>query len=167
MLTHALAWLGDTSWSMGIRESIWVYPIIETSHVMALGVFVGLAVLLDFRLVGLALPRIPASHVFHRLGPWIWSGFGVMVATGSLLFAADPVKFSNNPYFQLKLLLLVIGGVNAATFHVTVYRRVLEWEGQPSAPRAGMVAGWISLAVWVGVVAAGRLIAFYVPPELS
>ncbi len=163
MLAAWLAWLGDTSSSIALRESIWAYPIVETAHVLGLALFVGLAMLLDLRLTGLALPRTAVQDLVERLGRWTWAGFAVMVASGGLLFYADPVKMAANPFFQAKLVLLIVAGVNAAIFHVTVYRRVSEWGSARLAPRRARAAGWISLTVWTAVIATGRLIAFYQP----
>ncbi len=160
LITDALAWLGDTSWSIALRESIWAYPIVETTHVVGIMLFVGFAALLDLRLVGLALTRTPVTAIVQRLGPWTWTGFGVMVVTGALLFGADPVKFSANTFFQIKLGLLVVAGLNAGIFHATVYRHVRTWDHVSPTPRHARIAAWVSLAVWTGVVTTGRLIAF-------
>jgi hypothetical protein len=163
MLASWLAWLGDTSSSIALRESIWAYPIVETAHVLGLALFAGLAMLLDLRLTGFVLPRLPVQELVERVGRWTWTGFAVMVVSGVLLFYADPVKMAFNPFFRAKLALLVVAGVNAVIFHVTVYRRVAEWGAASLTPRPARAAGWISLAVWIAVIATGRLIAFYQP----
>lgn len=163
MLAGWLLWLGETSSSIALRESIWAYPIVETAHVLGLALFAGLAMLLDLRLTGLALSDTPVSDLVERVGRWTWAGFLLMVVSGGLLFYADPVKMAANPFFQAKLALLVIAGANAAIFHLTVYRRVSEWGRARVAPRQARAAGWISLTVWTAVIAAGRLIAFHQP----
>jgi hypothetical protein len=152
--------LGETAWSVGLRESLWIYPIVETAHVLGLALFVGLAVLLDLRLVGLALPRVAVSLVVAQLQPWTWAGFALMVVTGVLLFFSDPATFAANPFFQIKIGLLAVAGLNAWTFHRNVYRTVASWGHETHTPWRARAAGWMSLLVWAGVVATGRLIAF-------
>jgi hypothetical protein len=83
-----------------------------------------------------------------------------MVATGGLLFYADPARFLANVFFQIKLVLLIVAGANAAVFHTTVYHRVAAWNIDLQPPLAARVAGGVSLAVWTAVVVTGRLIAY-------
>ena len=79
-------WLGNTPWSIALLESLWVYPIVETTHVLTLCLFLGLIATLDLRLVGLTLRRVPVSEVAGRLLPWALGGFALMVVCGLLLF---------------------------------------------------------------------------------
>ena len=144
--------LGETAWNVGLRESLWIYPIVETAPVLGLALFVGLAVLLDLRLVGLALPRVAVSVVVAQLQPWTWAGFALMVVTGVMLFLSDPATFAANPFFQIKIGLLAVAGLNAWIFHCTVYRTVASWgtrrirRGGP-ARRAGC-RSWPGQASW-------------------
>jgi len=153
-------WLERTPGSVGIRESIWTYPIVETTHVLTLGLFLGLVAMLDLRLLGLTLRRIPVSEVAGRLLPWALAGFAVMVVSGVLLFYAGPVKASQNVFFRIKLVMIVAAGVNAFVFHSTVYRTATEWDRAPVAPLRARVAGSLSLVLWAGVVVAGRMQAY-------
>ncbi len=85
-------WLAATEGSIALHESQYMYPLVETTHVLGLCLFVGLAIFMDLRLLGLVLRRVPASQVLGRLLPWIVGGFVVMVTTGLLLFYAIPVR---------------------------------------------------------------------------
>ncbi len=152
-------WLEATRWSTALRESTWVYPVIESIHVLALCLFLGLAALLDFRLVGLTLRRVRVSEVAGRLMPWMVGGFVLMVITGGLLFSSAPVRFLGNVFFRIKTVLLLLAGLNAWIFHVTTYRRVEQWN-TGATPRAARIAGSLSLVLWTGIVTAGRLIAY-------
>jgi len=156
-----LAWLRDTAWSTGLRESLWAYPIVDTAHVLGLIVFVGTAIGLDLRLVGLALPSLRVSEVVERTRRPLYAGFTTMAVTGLLLFFANPLKFATNPFFQAKLGLLGVAGLNAGFFHVNTYRHVGAWDSGVAPPSQARIAGWISLAAWMAVIAVGRLIAFY------
>src|ERR1700740_2815721 len=105
-------WLGGTPASIALHESIWVYPIVESVHVLTLCIFLGLTVLLDLRLLGATLSGTPVSQVMKRFMPWTVAGFAVMVVTGALLFYAIPVKTYLNIFFRLKVAFLLMAGVN-------------------------------------------------------
>ncbi len=155
-----LTWLGSTSWSVALLESIWVWPLVESTHVLTLALFVGTAIINDLRLLGLTLRGVPASDVTGRLLRWTRGGFVVMVSTGLLLFYSDPVRYYHNIFFRTKMLLLVVAGLNIAFFHGRIHRRVQEWRDDAVPPRAARVAGAVSLIAWAGIVVAGRLIAY-------
>ena len=153
-------WLASTSGSTALRESLLIYPLIETTHVLTLSVFLGTAVMMDLRLLGLALVRVPMSEMARRLGPWVLAGFVVMVTTGVLLFYALPVRSYQSIFFRLKVVALVLAGLNAFVFHATIERRLDEWDRDPVPPRAARRAGARSLVLWAIVVFAGRMIAY-------
>jgi len=155
-----IEWLASTRWSIALHESLYLYPLIESTHVLTLGLFVGLTVMLDLRLLGLAMRRVPVSDATARLLPWTKAGFVVMVVTGALLFYAIPVRTYQNIFFRLKVTMLVLAGVNVWLFHSRVERRVAEWDMADVAPRAARVAALVSLVLWAGIVVAGRMIAY-------
>jgi len=155
-----LEWLGNTPWSVALIESLWVWPLLESTHVLTLGLFVGLVMVNDLRLVGWALKRVPVSEVTGRLLPWAQGGFVVMVITGALLFYSDPLRYYHNVFFRFKMLLLIFAGLNAFVFHRKIHRRVAEWEGDAVLPREARIAGAVSLVAWILIVFAGRLIAY-------
>jgi hypothetical protein len=153
-------WLGSTEGSIALHESIWAYPIIESLHVLTLCVFLGLTVMLDLRLLGVTMVRTPASEVAGRLLPWTIAGFAVMVTTGALLFYAIPVKTYLNIFFRIKVALLVLAGVNAAVFQLTIWRSMDQWDVDPVPPLRARLAAGVSLVLWAGIVVAGRMIAY-------
>src|SRR5262245_30022943 len=153
-------WLEQTSWSVALHESLWVYPIVESVHVLTLCLFLGTAVMLDLRLLGAAMRRVPVSEVARQLLPWTAVGFVVMVCTGALLFYAIPVRTYLNIFFRIKVVMLLLSGLNAWVFHASVYRRVAEWDVAPVPPRGARVAAAVSLLLWSGIVIAGRMIAY-------
>jgi hypothetical protein len=159
LLLSACEWLEGTGWSTALHESTWVYPVLESVHVLGLCLFVGLAVFLDLRLLGFALRRVPTLEVVALLGPWIRAGFGVMVVSGALLFYSAPVSFYGNLFFRAKALMLVLAGVNAWRFHHRAARMdaLAKAEGRVPGER---LAGLVSLVLWTGVVASGRMIAY-------
>ncbi len=159
-MLNFLEWLGGTSWSIALLESLYVWPLMESTHVLSLGLFVGTAVINDLRLLGWTMNRVPVSEVTGRLLPWTLIGFVVMVATGVLLFYANPVRYYHNIFFRLKVLLLIAAGLNAFVFHRGIHRRVAEWDLDPVLPREARVAGAVSLVAWALIVVAGRMIAY-------
>lgn len=153
-------WLEATSASVAIRESILFYPLVETTHVLTLCLFLGMTATWDLRLVGLAMRKVPVSEVVNRLWPWAMAGFAVMVASGLLLFLSGPVRASQNIFFQIKMVMLALAGLNAFVFHQTVFRWVEEWDTASIVPARAKLAGASSLVLWAGVVVCGRMQAY-------
>ena len=160
MILSFLEWLGSTPWSIALLESLYAWPLVESTHVLSLALFVGTAVINDLRLLGWTMNSVPVSEVTGRLLPWTRVGFAVIVITGLLLFYSDPVRYYHNIFFRLKILLLVVAGLNVFVFHRGIHRRVAEWSLDPLLPRQARVAGAVSLAVWALIVVAGRMIAY-------
>jgi hypothetical protein len=162
MLLHGLMqWLADTEWSVGLHESRYAYSIIESVHVWTLCLFVGFAVFLDLRLLGLTLKRVPVSQITTRILPWTKVAFVLMVISGLLLFFAIPLRTYHNVFFRVKAVLLVLAALNAWVFHNGgMYRRLAEWDSAAATPRAAKIAGATSLALWVAIIFSGRMIAY-------
>lgn len=153
-------WLADSRLSVALHESLYMYPLVESVHVLTLGLFVGLAVMLDLRLLGVALTRVPASQVIRRLLPWEKAGFAVMIVTGTMLFYAIPVRTYQSIFFRAKVIMLILAGLNVWLFHSRVERRIVEWDMAPVPPRAARAAAAASLLLWAGIIIAGRMIAY-------
>jgi hypothetical protein len=159
-MTGFCEWLASTAGSIALHESLYMYPLVESMHVLTLCLFVGLASVVDLRLMGVVLRRVPVSEVARKLLPWVAVGFAIMVITGVLLFYAIPVRSYHSVWFRIKLVLLVLAGLNAWVFHARIWRRVSEWDLAPVPPRAARVAGTASLVLWAGIIVMGRMIAY-------
>ena len=153
-------WLAATPASIALHESRYLYLIVLTVHVMTLCVFVGMAVLLNLRQLGMTLLRVPISELSERLLPWIIAGFSVMVISGALLFFAAPLDKYANLFFRAKMGLLAFAGINVWVFYTTVYRRVGEWDLDPVPPVGARLAGGVSLILWAAIITAGRMIPY-------
>jgi hypothetical protein len=153
-------WLAETPGSIALHESLYMYPLLESSHVLTLCLFVGFTVAWDFRLLGIGLKRVPFTEIANRLLPWMYAGFFIMVVTGILLFYAIPVRSYQNVFFRLKLIMLVAAGINAWVFHNTIQKRVHEWDVAAVTPTRARVAGALSLLLWAGIIVNGRMIAY-------
>lgn len=155
-----LQWLESTPWSVALVESLYVWSFVEASHVLSLGLFVGTALMMDLRLLGVAFRSVPASEFTGRLLPWTRIGFAVMVITGLVLFYSSPVRYYYNIFFRAKVILLVLAGLNIWIFHSRVHRRVSDWDLDAVPPRAARIAALVSIVAWSSVVITGRMIAY-------
>jgi len=161
MFFHLCQWLFDSALGTSIRESTYVFPLIETLHVLAITLLVGTVAILDLRLWGAVLKGEKVTTVARQLLPLTWAGFALVLSSGVLLFVAEAAKLYANPAFRLKLLFLVLVGLNPLVFHLTVYRSVDEWDDAIVTPARARLAGALSLSLWAGIIVAGRAIAYF------
>jgi len=159
-LLRLCEWLAATPWSIALHESRYLFLGVLTVHVLTLSVLVGITAMLDLRLLGLTLRHVPASEVLTRLLPWAAAGFIVMVASGALLFYADPVMKYRNIFFRLKMVTLTLAVLNAWVFHRWTYRDVADWDLDPVPPKGVRMAASLSLALWAVMITLGRLIPY-------
>ena len=160
-LVHSFtAWLDSHAWSTALHESLWVWPLVESTHVLTVTLFVGVLVMVDLRLLGVAFKDTPVTAMTARVLPWSIAGFCVMVVTGLLLFYANPVHLAHNVWFRLKVVLLVVAAVNAWAFHRRVSRDRERWDSRPRPPVSVRLVAATSVSVWAGVILAGRMIAY-------
>src|SRR5262249_45673309 len=127
-------WLADTPGSIALHESLFMYPLVESVHVLTLCLFVGMSTMLDLRLLGLTLACVPLPDITNRLFPWLFLGFAVMVVRGVLLFYAIPVRSYQSIWFRMKVVLLICAGLTAWIFHATIYRSVHDWDLSTAVP---------------------------------
>ena len=150
----------NAAFSKAIIGPTWLWPSIESIHMIAMATLVASISTFDLRLLGVALRDVPVSKVGARLIPATWAAFGVMIVTGVLLFL--PLanrKYCPNTSFRVKLVLMALAGINMTVFHLTSYIHVSEWE-RGQTPLAAKIVGTLSVLLWAGVVIAGRLIGF-------
>ncbi len=159
-MLSACQWLEQTPVGAAVRQSIWLFPAIETLHLLGMIATIGTIAAFDLRLIGWVLPRAPISRLAAQLLPWVWAAFAVQVLTGSLLFSSEAVHMIRNPAFRLKLLLILLAGLNALVFHLVFRRNKTIWNEAGDTPVGARISASISLLLWTGVVAAGRWIGF-------
>jgi hypothetical protein len=146
-------WCNDLTVSGAIRESLWLFPIIEVFHLLGLSVIGGAVLIVDLRLLGLGLTSVPASRLARAMAPWLAVSLAVVVLSGVLLFLSEALKCYENPAFWLKMVLLAL----AILFACVVRPR---WT-RPVPVAGGWLVALVSLALWTGVAMAGRGIGFY------
>ena len=153
-------WVADQPTSIALRESLFLWPLLESTHVLTLMLFAGTTTMLDLRLLGVAFSGVAASQFTGRLLPWTRGSFAVMAVTGLLLVYANPAHYYLNIFFRVKVLLLIVAGLNIWWFHARVHQRLAEWDTAPRSPKAARLAAVVSLAAWTGVIVTGRMMAY-------
>jgi hypothetical protein len=153
-----LEWLQNTWVGLLVAQSLWGYPLFETIHTIGMAMLIGSLGLINLRVLGVKadLPLFAT----RQLLPLAWLGFTLNAISGSLLFASDAVYFFESYTFRIKMVLIVLGGLNAALLGQRVFREAAG--GAPAIPPTASTK-WIaatSLVFWFGAVCAGRLIAY-------
>jgi hypothetical protein len=152
-------WLEQTSVGASVRQSLWLFPAIESVHLLGMAALLATVGAFDFRLMGIALRGQSISGLARRVLPWIWAAFALQVFTGALLFCSEATHMYSNPAFRLKMLLIILAGAHALFFHLAAQRNP-RWDDGTTSSLFAKLAGGISLFLWIGVVAAGRWIGF-------
>ena len=155
----ALGWVEQTALASAMRQELWLYPAVEILHIWGFVVLVGSIAMFDLRLLGLS-PRVSVQQLSRHLLPWTWGALLAIVPTGVLMFMAHADEFISNPAFLTKLALIFAAGINAAVFHLGPFRSVVVWDGGVSTPVAAKLHAALSLLIWMGVIACGRLLAY-------
>jgi hypothetical protein len=137
-----------------IRDSAWLFPVIEAVHLLGLALLGGAVLVLDLRLLGLGLQQKPVSYVARQLEPWLVRAIAVMVATGVPLFLSEAVKCFHSEAFRLKMVALAL----ALAFTFGVRNPLAKTRPLPAHWNRAVAA--CSLALWLTVAAAGRWIGF-------
>jgi hypothetical protein len=143
-------WLENTPWALFIGRSLWAYPVVQAIHFSGLSLWVGTIVVIDFRFLGLGGRRQPAGRLAEQLVPWTWTGLGIALLGGILLFAASASAYFRNPAFRIKFLVLVVG----ITYHIIIQRNLSKWGQSLATPPVAKLATVTELALWICVITA-------------
>ena len=159
MVVELAAQLEKQPFAVAIAEGAWLFPGLEIAHVLSIALVVGSIGMVDLRLMGAGATDLRASEFIRSVLPWTWTAFAVAAVAGSLMFVSRATSYVENPYFQAKLLLLLLAGVNMLGFHYVTARNMASWElGRP--PRSARASGALSLLLWVSTVTMGRFMGF-------
>ena len=155
-------WQGLENSALGqyVAASSWAFPTIETVHVIAIVTVVGSIAVMDLRLLGVASKECAVTEMSKDTLPWTWGAFVIAMISGTLLFISKATTYMVNPFFLWKMVLIAIAGINMGIFHVFTWRTVKNWDVGCEVPRAGKIAGGVSLGFWVIVVFVARAIGF-------
>ena len=154
MLLPFFQWCQDSALGLAIRESVWLFPIIEAVHLLALALIGGAVLVVDLRLAGLTLRTQPVAAIARDAQPWLVGSLAMMILTGALLFASEALKCYYSPPFWLKMMFLAL----AILFTFTIRRRVTE---NAAPPWLMKTVALVSLLLWSGVGLMGRAIGFF------
>jgi hypothetical protein len=151
-----LHWLRDTGVAAAVRQSRWIFATGEVFHFIGLCLLVGGILIVDLRLLGF-LRQIPVRAALAFL-PFVIIGFLINLATGVLFFVNDPYMYWPNPAFKLKMIVILLAGLNALVFTVMAQREVIGLGPDEDAGKLAKVTAGLSLALWLIVILLGRLL---------
>lgn len=158
MIDTMLQWLENSLPAVAISQSLWLYPILEIVHIIGIALLVGPAIMFDLRLLGFS-KDLPVSSLARHVLPWSRRGLLLIVLSGLLLFITNAVALWYDPVFLIKILLLIVAGLNAIVFHRFTFRSATPFDDS-ILPTAAKVAAGISIIVWLAIIACGRLLAY-------
>ena len=159
-MLNFVEWLATTEWSIALHESLYLYPWIESSHVLFICIFFGTLIFVDLRLTGVVFKDLSVETLNKKILPLTLIGFCLMCITGLLLFYAIPIRNYQNIFFRIKIFLIFIAGLNALFFHKRMAREAKDWDTNSSIPISMKVSAVSSLFTWSLVIISGRLIAY-------
>jgi hypothetical protein len=157
VLLHALQ---NSPLGMAIGGGPWLFPAIETLHVLGLASVFGSILMVDLRLLGISARGSMVSALMREVLPYTWIAFGVAAVSGTLMFISKAPVYFHNLQFRLKVMFLVLAGINMLAFHLGKYRSVHDWDRSLPPPWLARIAGALSILLWLTVIALGRWIGF-------
>jgi hypothetical protein len=145
------SWIGQT-----IQASVWLFPVIESIHLVGLGVIAGSVLIVDMRLLGIGLGTQSAEELAENTRPWILGSLAAMFASGILLFLSEATKCYYSFPFWVKMCSLAL----AIAYTFTVKRRAIQSKLEQRSPLLAKAAALVSLGLWFAVAWGGRWIGF-------
>jgi hypothetical protein len=153
-----LHWLQDGALGRAMRESLWLFPTVEIVHILGFALLLGTIIALDLRILGWGKAILPVGRLAALTLPLSIAGFVLAAPAGIMLLTTEAVHIGQNPAFLAKIGLIALAGLNALLLHQGAWRSAAGWQGQ--APVAARAAAAVSLLLWLGVLSAGRMIAY-------
>ena len=150
-------WSEATAMGHAIRDSLWLFPVIQSFHLLALALIGGSVLIVDLRLLGLGLRRQPVAQLAKDAEPWLVASLVIMLVTGMMLFTSEALRCYYSPPFWWKMYFLLA----AMVFTFTVRHKVARADEGKLRPVWGKLTALVSLLLWTGVGISGRWIAFY------
>lgn len=154
------ATIEHSAFSAAIRQSIWLYPVANVGHIVALVVFAGAIAMMEARLLG-AFPATAPGPLMKGARHVAIAALCALAATGLLLFCAEAGHLVVNPVFRLKMVLVGVGLLNVLVYELAARRVVEALPAGARMPKSARTAGLLSSAVWIAVAACGRAIAYF------
>jgi hypothetical protein len=164
-ITGFLEWLQGWPLAVFIHKKPWAFTTTEVVHVFAISLVIGTIMIVDLRLLGVASTKRPFAELSRQVLPFTWAAFVVAAIAGLILFISRAADYFVNTAFWIKMLLIVLAGINMMIFEFITVRDVKKWNLDPAPPPPARLAGGISITCWVLVAVLGRLIAFNLPMD--
>ena len=161
MTLHAFAeWLSQTQISQVVQNVSWIIPSVQSIHILCIAIVMSAVVMVDLRLLGVIGRGQPTAAYTSRYLTWVWPTLVVLLATGSILITGEPGRSLENPAFQTKMVLLILAMITTAVLQRPTFKDPAYWELTAGHRMSARVLAVISLLLWVGIVFAGRWIAY-------
>jgi hypothetical protein len=153
-------WLSLTRLSETIQSTEWLIPALQTVHLLAIGIVIACALMVNLRLMGVGATQQTIAAVAGRFLPYLWASLPVLLVTGGALIVAEPARALENPVFALKMACLLAAAALTLGGQIALGRNAVAWE-HPGARRSlAKLAAMASLLLWVAIIFAGRWIAY-------
>jgi hypothetical protein len=159
-ITQLLDWLEQSPLAEVIRATPYLYPVIESLHILGIAIMVGPALAVDFRWLGVGRSIVPVTTTTRCLLPLSHAGFALVALTGLAMFAAIAISVTSSPAAPWKFGLIVVAGMNILAFHNGIYRTVAAWDFDAEPPLPAKISALTSAFAWMGVIIAGRFLAY-------
>jgi hypothetical protein len=157
--TEWLVWVTNSAVAETMRQQSWLYPSVETLHILGIAILFGSVAMFDLRLLG-ASSHIRVTDMAEHILGWSYASFGVVLLSGCLLFVTDAPAIALNLAFQWKLVFILGAGVNAALFHRKFYPSVQRWNCRVKPPKNVQAIAVVSLLLWTATIMCGCWIAY-------
>ena len=158
-MLEILEWLEGTTLAAIARESLYGFQVLVGIHILGLIFSGGVLLWLDLRMIGVCLKGYPLSEVYRALSKWFIVGFSAMFLSGITLFSGFATSAYENVFFRIKILVIILAGINAVTFHVLV-RRIPAHADSADPGASVRVAGVLSIVFWAAVILCGRMMSY-------
>lgn len=161
LLNQFCLWLEQTALSQAIQSTAWIVPAVQTVHILAIATVIGAVLMLNLRLLGLLGRDQTVRQFSARFLPVIWWVLPVLAVTGAIMIIGEPARSLKNPFFQLKMSLLVAALMVTAFYQYRLARGAPRFKAAAGGRSAALLIAIPWLALWTGIVFAGRWIAYY------
>jgi len=159
IMLEILAWLEESPLGAIARESLYGFQVLVGIHILGLTVSVGILLWVDLRMMGICLKGLPLTDVYRALSKWFTVGFSIMMLSGMALFAGFATSAYENVFFRIKILAMIVAGINAIVFHVLLRRMPAHADSADPAVSVRL-AGLASITLWTVVILCGRMISY-------
>jgi len=155
-LNQFCVWLEQTALSQTIQTQAWIVPTVQTVHILAIALVATSALMIDLRVIGIVGRDQPKARVGKRFLPFVWWPLLVLLATGAVMIIGEPARSLKSGVFQLKMALVVVAMIVTFILQGSLSQAAVSEHARGAAPAIAIV----SILLWVGIICAGRWIAY-------